>query len=77
VDIMKDLEMSRLALAKAKCVKPPVPVIEEFSIDEVEVNDVPLLEWLEDDSEAEQFILVQSRKKRKRNQLENSAEKCM
>jgi hypothetical protein len=74
---MKDLEMSRLALDKAKCVKPPVPVIEEFPIDEVEVNDVPLLEWLEDDSKAEQFILVQSRKKRKRNQLENSVEKCM
>jgi hypothetical protein len=38
-------------------------------MNEMEVNDVPLLEWLDDDSEAGQFILVQSRKK----QLENSA----
>jgi hypothetical protein len=56
VDIMKDLEMARLALDKAKCVKcvkPPVPVIEECHIDEVEVNEGPLLEWLDDDSEAE------------------------
>jgi hypothetical protein len=62
IDIMRDLEMARLALDKVKCVKPPNLDLEENPISEVDVNDVPLLEWLDVDSEAEQFILVQSRK---------------
>jgi hypothetical protein len=65
VDIMKDLEMARLALDTVKCVKPHVPIIEEYPVNEVEASDVPLLEWLDDDSEVEQFILVQSSKKRR------------
>jgi hypothetical protein len=41
----------------------------EMAIKEPEVNNVeiPLLQWLEDDSEAVQFTLVQCRKKKKRN----------
>jgi hypothetical protein len=58
IDIMKDLEMARLALDKAKCVKLPNQVTEESPMNEMEVNDVPLLEWLDDDSDAGQFILV-------------------
>jgi hypothetical protein len=65
VDIMKDLELARLALDTVKCVKPHVPIIEEYPVNEVEASDVPLLEWLDDDSEVEQFILVQSSKKRR------------
>jgi hypothetical protein len=30
-------------------------------------DEIPLLQWLDDDSEAEQFTLVQSRKRRTRN----------
>jgi hypothetical protein len=30
-------------------------------------DEIPLLQWLEDDSKAEQFTVVQSRKKKKRN----------
>jgi hypothetical protein len=41
----------------------------EMAIKEPEVSNVeiPLLQWLEDDSEAVQFTLVQCRKKKKRN----------
>jgi hypothetical protein len=33
--------------------------------EEVQPEEVPLLEWLDDDEENEQYTLVQSRKKKK------------
>jgi hypothetical protein len=74
VDIMKDLESARLALDKTKSARPPEQIEEVEPNVEIDSNDVPLLEWLDDDFEGEQFILVQSRKKRKETtRLENSA----
>jgi hypothetical protein len=75
IDIMKDLECARQALDKVKFKKCPEPCDEIIPTDSIVNEEVPLLEWVDNDSEAEQFTLVQSRKKKKRNcaWLENSA----
>jgi hypothetical protein len=58
VDIMKDLKISRHALAKSK----EIPIHDpnnDVPLEEVAPSaDVPLLEWLENDSDAKQFTLV-------------------
>jgi hypothetical protein len=69
IDIMKDLEKARQALNKIK----NIPCVEESKdlcpMDEIQLNDIPLLDWYENDSEAKHFTLVQSRKKKKRKSL--------
>jgi hypothetical protein len=73
IDLMKDLEVARHALEKQKISAPPESVVENKNV-ELENIDVPLLEWLDDDSEVELFTIVQSRKKKKKQaqlQLEN------
>jgi hypothetical protein len=64
IDIMKDLECARQALDKNKIKKCPKPCEEITLSDGDMVNDeVPLLEWVDNDSEAEQF--TRSKKKKK------------
>jgi hypothetical protein len=71
-DIMKDLEIARATLNKNKIVPCPDNCEEVKPVDEIQ-QEVPLLEWIENGSEAEHFTLVQSKKKRnKKSQLENS-----
>jgi 3-polyprenyl-4-hydroxybenzoate decarboxylase len=58
IDIMKDLENARHALNKIK----NVPCVEENDdvghMDEVQMSEIPLLDWYQNDSEAEHFTLV-------------------
>jgi hypothetical protein len=80
VEIMKDLEIVRHALDKSK----RVPILDPNSlvhVDEVAPkDDIPLLEWLENDSESEQFTVVQSKKKKNLKSqilLENSVKSIL
>jgi hypothetical protein len=64
-DLMKDIELARLTLENVKKDKTldPNVVIEEPTM----INDeIPLLQWLDDDLESEQFTLVQSRKEKEK-----------
>jgi hypothetical protein len=77
---MKDLEIVRHALDKSK----RVPILDPNSlvhVDEVAPkDDIPLLEWLENDSESEQFTVVQSKKKKNLKSqilLENSVKSIL
>jgi hypothetical protein len=73
IDIMKDLEIARVTLNKNKIVPCPDNCEEVKPVDEIQQEEVPLLEWIKNGSEAEHFTLVQSKKKRnKKSQLENS-----
>jgi hypothetical protein len=63
IDIMKDLEIARHALDRIKIKDIPTPVIEEIEV--AHDKGIPLLEWLHEDSESENFTIVQSRKKTK------------
>jgi hypothetical protein len=65
VDLMKDLELARHVLERPK-VNVPSKIDGEIENDESGHIDVPLLEWLDEDSEAESFTIVQSRKKKKK-----------
>jgi hypothetical protein len=66
VDLLKDLELARFSLLnKTKVVVPDIEVVQNESLEE-SVGNVPLHEWLEDDSENEKFTLVQSKKKKKK-----------
>lgn len=71
IDFMKDLELARHNLDnKSK------KVISQEIVDEViepyENNNIPLFDWVNEDSEEENFILVQSKKKkREQNKLKN------
>jgi hypothetical protein len=63
IDIMKDLEAPRHSLKsinESKINNPNGQIVQETDEKEYEVA---LLEWLDDDSEAEQFTLVQSKKR--------------
>jgi hypothetical protein len=71
VDILKDIELARHALQNVKNVKIPDIEMEPEQPTMVNSSDVPLLEWLEDDSGHEQFTLVQTRRKKKET-CENS-----
>jgi hypothetical protein len=76
VEIMKDLEIARYALDKSK--ESPIPNPNSMvHVDEmIPKEDVPLLEWLENDSEYEQFTVVQPKKKKNlksQSLLEDSA----
>jgi hypothetical protein len=64
-DLMKDIEIARHALdnVKKSKISNPNEIIEESNLNE---GEIPLLQWLDDDYEAEQFTLVQSRKKKKK-----------
>jgi hypothetical protein len=64
VNLMKDLKIARHALDKEKCalqLDPSEPCVAEV----VDKGVVPLLQWLDNDSEPESFTLVQSKKKKK------------
>jgi hypothetical protein len=66
VDLMKDLELDRHALEKRKWVK--IKNLDEC-VETPENNDqmeIPLLEWVDEDFEAENFTLVLSRKNKKK-----------
>jgi hypothetical protein len=65
VNLIKDLEIIRHALyaSKEKMLPHVNEVMEENP--NIEMDEVPLLEWLDDNSERESFTLVQSRKKKK------------
>jgi hypothetical protein len=76
IEIMKDLEIARYALDKSK--ESPIPNPNSMvHVDEmIPKEDVPLLEWLENDSEYEQFTVVQPKKKKNlksQSLLEDSA----
>jgi hypothetical protein len=66
VNLIKDLEIARHALyaSKEKMLPHVNEVMEENP--NIEMDEVPLLEWLDDNSERESFTLVQSRKRKKR-----------
>jgi hypothetical protein len=65
IDIMKDLECAKQALDKTRIKRCPEPCEESILSDGDMVNEVPLLEWVDNDYEAEQFTLVQSKKKKR------------
>jgi hypothetical protein len=66
IDILKDIEVARHALEKKKKIDVPIQEIEnEIPTEDNNISDIPLLEWLDDDSEDEKFILVQSKKRSK------------
>jgi hypothetical protein len=67
---LKDIELARHALQNIKAVDVLMKEMECTKSEEVQHEEVPLLEWLDDDEENEQYTLVQSRKKRKRKFLE-------
>jgi hypothetical protein len=63
IDLMKDLEIARHALDKIKNIPQPDP--NEQCGDDVGVEGgVPLLEWLDNDSESKLFTLVQYKEKK-------------
>jgi hypothetical protein len=65
IDIMKDLEMARHALdrsSKEECKDPNDFIPKEEVILE---KDIPMIEWVKDDSESKSFTLVQSRKEKR------------
>jgi hypothetical protein len=67
VDLLRDIEIARNALKNPKLVAEE-NADESHQLDTVvDVGEVPLLEWLDENSEAEQFTLVQSRKKKKKS----------
>jgi hypothetical protein len=66
VQLLKDIELAQHALQNVKFVDAPVKEMECEESEEVQPDDVPLLEWLDDDEENEQYTLVQSRKKKKK-----------
>jgi hypothetical protein len=65
-DFLKDLEVARHTLQVKQ--KLPIPNVDEVDIINKDSNEgnVPLLEWLDDDSKNESFTLVQSKKKKKK-----------
>lgn len=73
VDMMKDLELARHKLDDKNSKLANNLLIEEKNIRDSEPDQVPLLEWINEDSEEENFILVQSRKRKKeQRKLKNS-----
>jgi hypothetical protein len=66
VNLMKDLEVARHALDKTKEIRHPELNMELREEESKPVDDIPLLEWLDDDSEAESFTLVQYKRKKKK-----------
>jgi hypothetical protein len=74
VNIMKDLEIARHSLDKVKLHEIKNPNDGIVPDNEVKEDHILTLEWLQEDEEAEEFTLVESRKKKKmRTQLENLA----
>jgi hypothetical protein len=65
IDLLMDIEVARHALYKKQA--NPIPILEESDKSESKevISDVPLLEWIDEDSENEKFTLVQSKKKKK------------
>jgi hypothetical protein len=66
VELLKDIELARHALQNIKVVDVLMKEMECAKSEEVQHEEVPLLEWLDDDEENEQYTLVQSRKKKKK-----------
>jgi hypothetical protein len=65
IDIMKDLEVARHYLKSIS--ESKLSDSNEQKVQEIDENEskLPLLEWIDDDSEAQQFTLVQSKKKKR------------
>jgi hypothetical protein len=63
IDVMKDLEIARHALdrVKKKEIVDPNECDEKIALQN---DEIPMLEWLDEESEGEQFILLQSKKKK-------------
>jgi hypothetical protein len=78
VELVKDLEIARHAI-RNPIVLPDANMDDSSKLDGTYVQDeIPLLDWLDDDSEAENFVLVQYRKKKKKQgicSMENSVSK--
>jgi hypothetical protein len=66
VELLKDIELARHALQNIKVVDVLMKEMECAKSEEVQHEEVPLLEWLDDDEENEQYTLAQSRKKKKK-----------
>jgi hypothetical protein len=65
VEFMKDFEVARHALEKVK----KKEIVNPNEIEErlaTQTGEIPMLEWIDEESEGEQFTLVQSRKKKKK-----------
>jgi hypothetical protein len=79
IDIMKDLEVARHSLKSINESKLNVSNVQKAQDNEEIASELPLLEWIDDDYEAEHFNLVQSKKRKKKRQsvhrLETSIKK--
>jgi hypothetical protein len=68
IDIMKDLELARQALNKHRQILCN-EISEEVTLEEeVPYSEIPLLEWVDSDSQVEHYTLVPSIKKKKKRQ---------
>jgi hypothetical protein len=77
INIMRDLENARKALNKVENA-PYQDISDELSpVDEIREIEIPMLEWYENDSEAEHFTMVQSRKEKGKNLMENSSRETL
>jgi hypothetical protein len=66
VEVMKDLEIARHALDRVK----KKEVVDPNEFDEpntIPCDEIPMLEWLDEVSSEEHFILIQSKKKKKKH----------
>jgi hypothetical protein len=63
-DLMKDIELDRHTLNNVKKDKIPDPNEGSKELNMID-EEIPLLQWLDNDSEVEQFTLVQSKRKKK------------
>jgi hypothetical protein len=69
IDIMKGLEVARHSLKSINASKFNVSNVQKAQENDEIASELHLLEWIDDDSEAEQFTLVQSKKKKKRQSV--------
>jgi hypothetical protein len=58
IDILKDIEVARHALDKKKSVISIQEIEDEIPKEDNNIRDIPLLEWLDEDSKEEKFTLV-------------------
>jgi hypothetical protein len=69
IDIMKDLEVARHSLKSINESKLNVSNVQKAQDNEEIASELPLLEWIDDDYEAEHFNLVQSKKRKRRGRV--------
>jgi hypothetical protein len=68
VELMKDLELARSALDKTRKLETQTNLPN---------SEIPLLEWIDEDSETEHFTLVMSKKKKRKKQSPMNVEKSV